>query len=100
MRIPQTLFEKIWRRHTILEREDGQTLLYVDLHLLHDGSAPAFAMLRERGLKPRRPDLNVGTPDHYVPTDSRGLARISDPERRAMAEALTKDSAAAGIALF
>src|ERR1700728_4232907 len=100
MRIPQTLFEKIWRRHTILEREDGQTLLYVDLHLLHDGSAPAFAMLRERGLKPRRPDLSVGTPDHYVPTDSRGLARISDPERRGRAEARTKDSAAAGIALF
>ena len=39
---PRTMFEKIWSRHRVLEREDGQTLLYVDRHLLHDGGATAF----------------------------------------------------------
>lgn len=97
---PLTLFEKIWRKHAILVREDGQTLLYIDRHLLQDGSAPAFEMLRQRGLKPRVPERTFATPDHYIPTDSRDLASIADPEKRAMADALRQDSAAAGIEFF
>jgi 3-isopropylmalate/(R)-2-methylmalate dehydratase large subunit len=99
-RAPRTLFEKIWVRHRILEREDGQNLLYVDRHLLQDGSAPAFEMLRQRGLVPRAPHRAFGTPDHYVPTDSRTLAAIEDLEKRAMAEALLRDTAGAGILCF
>jgi 3-isopropylmalate/(R)-2-methylmalate dehydratase large subunit len=98
--VPRTLFEKIWQRHAIFEREDGQTLLYVDSHYLQDGSAPAFEMLRQRGLKPRVPQRAFATPDHYVPSNSRDLASIADSEKRAMAEALRQDSAAAGIAFF
>ena len=52
---PCTLFDKIWRRHVVHARDDGRTLLYVDRHLVQDGSAPAFAMLRRRGLAPRAP---------------------------------------------
>jgi 3-isopropylmalate/(R)-2-methylmalate dehydratase large subunit len=96
----QTLFDKIWRPHVILDREDGQTLLYVDSHFLQDGSAPAFEMLRQRGLTPRAPKRAFGTPDHYVPTLGRDLNTIADPEKRAMAEALADDTAAAGIAFF
>lgn len=95
-----TLFEKIWRAHAILEREDGQTLLYIDSHFLQDGSAPAFEMLRQRGLRPRVPGRAFATPDHYVPTSSRDLDSIADPEKRAMAEALRNDTHAAGIAFF
>ena len=46
---PLTMFDKIWMRHRVLEREDGQVLLYVDRHFIHDGTAPAFEMLRKRG---------------------------------------------------
>ena len=84
----------------MVEREDGQTLLYVDRHLLQDGSAPAFEMLRQRGLKPRAPERAFATPDHYVPTRGRDLATIADPEKRAMAEALRNDSLDAGITFF
>ena len=97
---PATLFDKIWRAHVILDREDGQTLLYVDSHFLQDGSAPAFKMLRQRGLTPRAPGRAFGTPDHYVPTLGRDLSSIADPEKRAMADALREDTAAAGIAFF
>jgi 3-isopropylmalate/(R)-2-methylmalate dehydratase large subunit len=97
---PSTLFDKIWREHVVLEREDGQVLLYVDSHFLQDGSAPAFEMLRQRGLKPRVPGRAFATPDHYVPTSGRDLKLIADPEKRAMAEALEADAAAAGIACF
>ncbi|MEJ0040256.1 MAG: 3-isopropylmalate dehydratase large subunit [Gammaproteobacteria bacterium] len=95
-----TMFEKIWRKHTVIQREDGQTLLYVDKHLLQDGSAPAFEMLRRRGLAPRRPERSFATPDHYVPTNSRDLAAIGDPEKRAMAASLCNDSLNAGIPFF
>jgi 3-isopropylmalate/(R)-2-methylmalate dehydratase large subunit len=57
-------------------------------------------MLRQRGLTPRAPARAFATPDHYVPTAGRDLASIADPEKRAMAEALRTDAAAAGIAFF
>jgi 3-isopropylmalate/(R)-2-methylmalate dehydratase large subunit len=97
---PLTLFEKIWSRHRIIEREDGQTLLYVDRHLIQDGAAPAFEMLRRRGLAVRAPQRSFATPDHYIPTSSRNLADIADAEKRNMADSLARDTAAAGITLF
>ena len=100
MTLPESLFDKVWSRHVVTVREDGQCLLYVDRHLVQDGSAPAFEMLRQRGLKVRRPDLAFATPDHYVPTQSRDLGDVADPEKRAMADALHDDSHAAGIRFF
>jgi 3-isopropylmalate/(R)-2-methylmalate dehydratase large subunit len=94
------MFEKIWSRHSILDRPDGQTLLYVDTHLAHDGYMPAFEMLRERGLTPRRPDRTFGTPDHYVPTNSRDVTQILDAERRNMVDTLSENARAWGINLF
>jgi len=98
--IPATLFEKIWEPHVVTRRDDGQCLMYIDRHLVQDGSAPAFEMLRQRGLPVRRPERAFATPDHFVPTDSRALERMPDPEKRAMAQALHDDSAAAGIRFF
>jgi 3-isopropylmalate/(R)-2-methylmalate dehydratase large subunit len=95
-----TLFEKIWRRHVVLEREDGQVLLYVDRHYVHDGSSNAFEILRKRGLKPRAPERTTAVADHYVPTDSRDLAAQADPEKRALPEALARNARGAGIRIF
>jgi 3-isopropylmalate/(R)-2-methylmalate dehydratase large subunit len=98
--MPQTLFDKLWQPHVVLVRDDGRTLLYVDRHLLQDGSAPAFAMLRQRGLAPRVSTRAFATPDHYIPTHSRSLADVRDPEAARMAQALADDTADAGIAMF
>ncbi|WP_149538871.1 3-isopropylmalate dehydratase large subunit [Siccirubricoccus phaeus] len=97
---PRTLFEKIWSRHRVTEREDGQTLLYVGRHLLHDGGATAFDVLRQRGLKPRAPDRIFATPDHYVSTAGRKLAEIEDPRHREMVEKLARNTAEHGIRMF
>jgi 3-isopropylmalate/(R)-2-methylmalate dehydratase large subunit len=91
------MLDKIWSRHQVLERDDGQVLLYVDRHYIHDVTAVAFEALRKRGLKPRAPRRTFGTPDHYVPTASRDPATVADPEKRAMTRALASDSAQAGI---
>ena len=96
----QTLFEKIWSRHRIFERDDGQTLLYVDRHLIHDVTAPAFEMLRGRRLTPRVPARAIASPDHYVPTANRDLATVRDPEMRTMAQAVIDDATRAGILAF
>jgi 3-isopropylmalate/(R)-2-methylmalate dehydratase large subunit len=96
----RSLFEKIWARHVILEREDGAALLYVGRHLVHDGTAAAFVSLAERGLKPRRPDRIFGTPDHYVPTTSRDVASVTDAGRRHMIESLEASAKTLGFTAF
>ena len=97
---PRTLLEKIWSRHRIMEREDGLTLLFVDRHLVHDDSARAFEVLRERGLTLRSPERTFATVDHYVPSDVREITAIADPDLRAMIETMNDNAAATGIQLF
>ena len=66
---PKTLFDKIWDKHVVLDEDGSPTVLYVDLHLVHEVTSPqAFAGLRQRGLSVRRPDRTVATMDHSTPT--------------------------------
>ncbi len=95
-----TIFDKIWNSHHVADRPDGQTLLYIDRHFVHDGYQPAFEFLRARGLKPRVASAAIATPDHYVPTDTRDVAAIPDAERRGMVASLIRDTAESGIELF
>jgi 3-isopropylmalate/(R)-2-methylmalate dehydratase large subunit len=71
---PKTLFEKIWDAHVVHDEPGKPTLLYVDLHLIHEVTSPqAFEGLRLAGRRVRRPELTVATVDHAVPTWSRDL---------------------------
>jgi 3-isopropylmalate/(R)-2-methylmalate dehydratase large subunit len=72
--MPRTIIEKVWDNHIVSERPGAPTLLYIDLHLVHEVTSPqAFAGLRARGLNVRRPDLTIGTTDHSIPTYDRTL---------------------------
>jgi 3-isopropylmalate/(R)-2-methylmalate dehydratase large subunit len=97
---PATMFEKIWRRHIVVDRPDGYTLLYIDRHLIHDGSYNAFKRLEAAGMKIRRPDRAFATPDHYMPTNTRDKAAIVDPNHRRMVVGLTENAAATGVTIF
>jgi 3-isopropylmalate/(R)-2-methylmalate dehydratase large subunit len=97
---PKTMFEKIWQRHVVVDRDDGYTLLYIDRHLLHDGSAAGFARLREMGRKFRRPDRAFATPDHYTSTQSANLAAITDANHRKLVEQIQSNTAESGVTLF
>ena len=99
MSTPRTLFEKIWSRHVVTEGPGAQSLLYIDRHLVHDGSFGAFERLAAAGRRPRRPALAAATADHYVPTAPNGIA-LTEPEMREKVEALTRNAAAHGIACF
>jgi 3-isopropylmalate/(R)-2-methylmalate dehydratase large subunit len=66
----KTLFQKIWDSHAVRKLPDGQTQLFIDLHLIHEVTSPqAFAMLRERGLPVAFPGRTFATVDHIIPTD-------------------------------
>jgi 3-isopropylmalate/(R)-2-methylmalate dehydratase large subunit len=94
---PRTLFEKIWDAHVVDEAPGEPSLLYIDLHLVHEvTSAQAFEGLRLAGRRVRRPDLTVATMDHNVPTE-RGPIR--DPLARAQLEALAANCAEFGVPL-
>jgi len=96
---PRTLFGKVWDVHEVVSREDGQTLLWVDRHFVHEGSHHAFDKLRASGARVARPDLTFGVADHYVPTRGRA-GPIADPAIRSMVERLNANTQAAGITLF
>lgn len=67
----KTLFEKVWDAHVVAQDEGAPAVLYIDAHLIHEVTSPqAFAMLREQGLKVRRPDKTFATMDHAIPTRS------------------------------
>lgn len=66
----KTLFDKVWDRHIVIpETPEHPATLYIGLHLIHEVTSPqAFTVLRERGLKVRRPDRTLATIDHSTPT--------------------------------
>lgn len=71
---PRTIIEKVWDNHIVHQEPSAPTLLYIDLHLVHEVTSPqAFAGLRERGLKVRRPERTLATADHSIPTTDRSL---------------------------
>src|SRR5471030_2185 len=70
MTAPLTLLDKLWTQHEIVQR-DGESLLWVDRHYVHEGSFHAFSRLSERGASVAEPELTFGVADHYVPTRGR-----------------------------
>src|SRR4051812_32926283 len=99
MKQPQTIIDKLWATHEIVCREDGQSLLWVDRHYVHEGSFHAFGKLAERGVSVAEPGLTFGVADHYVPT--RGSRRdIANPELARMVRQVEENTAKHGVKLF
>ncbi len=87
----KTLFDKIWDKHIVNQRPDGNTLIYIDRHLVHEVTSPqAFSGLKENNRKIRRPDLTLAVADHNVPTQNR-LKGIDDEVARIQVETLEKN---------
>jgi len=94
------MFEKIWDAHVVHDEAGQSTILYVDLHLVHEvTSAQAFDGLRLAGRAVRRPELTIATADHNVPTSGRELP-IADELARKQLEALSRNCEEFGITLY
>lgn len=100
---PQTLYDKIWAAHDVGRRNDGNSLLYIDLQLLHEVTSPqAFEGLQLADRPLWRIDANLATPDHNVPTERRelGFAGITDEVALEQVTTLDKNCKAFGVQQF
>jgi 3-isopropylmalate/(R)-2-methylmalate dehydratase large subunit len=94
------MYRKIWDAHLVYEAPGEPSLIYIDRHLIHEGTSPqAFAGLRAAGRKVRRPDLTFAVMDHSVPTKNRNLP-ILDEAAAGQFEALEHNCREFGITLF
>jgi 3-isopropylmalate/(R)-2-methylmalate dehydratase large subunit len=99
---PKTLFEKVWQQHLVAEPAGEPSILYIDLHLIHEVTSPqAFDGLRMAGRKLRRPDRTIATVDHNVPTTSAyDRLHIVDQISAAQVNALRTNCAEFGVEFF
>jgi 3-isopropylmalate/(R)-2-methylmalate dehydratase large subunit len=96
----RTLYEKIWDAHVVHEEPGQPSLIYIDRHLIHEGTSPqAFAGLKAAGRKVRRPELTFAVMDHSVSTKDR-LLPVVDEDARNQFEALAKNCEEHGVHLF
>jgi 3-isopropylmalate/(R)-2-methylmalate dehydratase large subunit len=96
----RTLFEKVWDAHVVRAAANEPTLLYIDLHLVHEVTSPqAFDGLRAANRVVRRSDLTFATIDHNVPTTDRSLP-ITDETAAKQINVLRSNCAEFGIELF
>ena len=88
---PQTIFDKIWNSHVVKKYENGDCLIYIDRHLVHEVTSPqAFEGLKKNKRKVRQPQLTLAVPDHNVPTIDREKG-IVDVESKIQVETLIKN---------
>ncbi len=96
----RTLYDKIFDEHVVAAPAGGPTLLYVDLHLVHEVTSPqAFDGLRLNGRRVRRPERTLATADHNVPTDPPSVP-VADPVSRRQLEVLEENCAEFGVTLY
>jgi 3-isopropylmalate/(R)-2-methylmalate dehydratase large subunit len=94
------MFEKIWESHLVREIPGEPSLIYIDRHLVHEGTSPqAFAGIEAAGRKVRRPDLAFAVMDHSVSTKNRELP-ILDENARLQFEALARNCKKHGVRLL
>jgi len=101
----KTLYDKLWDNHLVKNQDDGTSLIYIDLHFLHEVTSPqAFEGLRLAGRSPWRSSANMATPDHNVPTTlderSRGVEGIIDPVSKIQVKSLDSNCKEFGIDEF
>jgi 3-isopropylmalate/(R)-2-methylmalate dehydratase large subunit len=97
---PRTMFAKIWDAHVVHHEPGQQTVLYIDLHLVHEvTSAQAFEGLRLAARRVRRPERTLATPDHNVPTTDRRLP-IADAISKQQIDTLRNNCQEFGIRLY
>ena len=98
--VAKTMFDKIWEAHLVKEVEGQPSLLYIDLHLVHEVTSPqAFDGLRIAGRPVRRPDLTVAVADHNTPTWDLSLP-ITDPIAKQQLDVLTQNCEEFGVTLY
>jgi 3-isopropylmalate/(R)-2-methylmalate dehydratase large subunit len=98
--VGKNLFDKVWDAHGVRTLPNGQTQLFIALHLIHEVTSPqAFGMIRELGLEVPFPERTFATVDHIIPTDTRERP-FEDELAEGMIVALQENCRRHGITYF
>jgi len=96
----ETLFEKVWNMHKVGELPNGQHMIFIGRHLIHEVTSPqAFRMMEKSGGKVPFPDRNFATIDHIVPTEDPN-GKWEDAMAEEMKAHLKKNAEKYGIKYF
>ncbi len=100
--MPKTMFDKIWDAHVVRDQPGESTVIYIDLHLVHEVTSPqAFSGLRAAGLPVRRPDATIAVLDHNVPTVvGRRMLDVVDKESAQSITMMERNARDFGLTLF
>ncbi|MCX5579860.1 3-isopropylmalate dehydratase large subunit [Kaistia terrae] len=97
---PRTLYDKIWDDHVVEKNDDGNTILYIDRHLVHEVTSPqAFEGLRMAGRPVHQPKKTLAVVDHNVPTTDRTHG-IENPESALQVATLAENAAEFGVEYY
>ncbi|WP_018183300.1 3-isopropylmalate dehydratase large subunit [Kaistia granuli] len=97
---PRTLYDKIWDDHVVEKNDDGNTILYIDRHLVHEVTSPqAFEGLRMAGRQVHQPKKTLAVVDHNVPTTDRTHG-IENPESALQVATLAENAAEFGVEYY
>jgi len=96
----KTLYEKIWEDHLVRESKGDTSVVYIDLHLVHEVTSPqAFAALRDTKRSVRMPQKTFATVDHNVSTRTKDIAQVEATSRLQM-DTLSKNCQDFGVKLY
>lgn len=96
----QTMFEKIWNDHLVRDSQGDTSIIYIDLHLIHEVTSPqAFAALRETKRTVRKPHNTFATMDHNVSTRTKDITKVEASSRNQM-DTLSKNCQEFGVKLY
>jgi 3-isopropylmalate/(R)-2-methylmalate dehydratase large subunit len=96
----KTLYEKIWEDHLVRESQGDTSIIYIDLHLVHEVTSPqAFAALRETKRVVRAPEKTFATMDHNVSTRTKDITKVEATSRTQM-DTLTKNCKDFGVRVY
>ena len=95
----KTLYDKIWDSHIVVDKPKQTSIIYIDMHLVHEVTSPqAFEGLKLTSRKVRHPRKAIATMDHNVPTRNRD--KIADPVSRLQVETLRNNCHANEVTLY
>ncbi len=98
--MPKTMYEKIWDDHLVRESRTETSLIYVDMHLVHEVTSPqAFEGLRLTKRRVRCPQKTFATMDHNVSTRTKEWSLVEETSRIQM-ETLVKNCKEFDVTLY
>ncbi|PCI44710.1 MAG: 3-isopropylmalate dehydratase large subunit [Alphaproteobacteria bacterium] len=94
----KTLYDKLWHSHIVEQQDDGNCLIYIDRHIIHEVTSPqAFEGLAVAGRALAHPEAMLAVPDHNVPTSADRATAVNSEDSQIQLDTLEENCAEFGV---